>query len=151
MGQTDGRSPFEPLSEAAYDSNAKVAPPLRSRRDVDAMVDGLVDGTVDFIATEVEPVTREYHRLGAEREDHWGYHPGQLKILEGLKGRARGLGLWNFFLPDAETGEGLANLDYAYIAAELGKNPIASEVSRSDKYSPSVPSSRPGSARSPRS
>jgi acyl-CoA dehydrogenase len=36
-------------------------------------------------------------------------------------------GLWNFFLPDAETGEGLTNLDYAYIAAELGKNPLASE------------------------
>ena len=28
---------------------------------------------------------------------------------------------------DAETGEGLNNLDYAYIAGELGKNPIASE------------------------
>jgi acyl-CoA dehydrogenase len=35
--------------------------------------------------------------------------------------------LWNFFLPDAETGEGLKNLDYAYIAAELGKAPLASE------------------------
>jgi acyl-CoA dehydrogenase len=35
--------------------------------------------------------------------------------------------LWNFFLPDAETGEGLKNLDYAYIAVELGKNSIASE------------------------
>lgn len=31
------------------------------------------------------------------------------------------------FLPDAETGEGLSNLDYAYIAFELGKNPLASE------------------------
>jgi acyl-CoA dehydrogenase len=29
--------------------------------------------------------------------------------------------------PDAETGEGLSNLDYAYIAQELGKNPLASE------------------------
>jgi acyl-CoA dehydrogenase len=36
--------------------------------------------------------------------------------------------LWNFFLPNAETGEGLSNLDYAYIAAELGKYPIASET-----------------------
>ena len=35
--------------------------------------------------------------------------------------------MWNFFLPNAETGEGLSNLDYAYIAMELGKNPIASE------------------------
>ncbi|SVB69629.1 uncharacterized protein METZ01_LOCUS222483, partial [marine metagenome] len=92
-----------------------------------AMSDGarpLYDAVVEFIATEVEPVTLEFHQLGAVRDDHWGYHPGQLDILEGLKAKAREKGLWNFFLPDAETGEGLSNLDYAYIAAELGKNPI---------------------------
>ena len=33
-----------------------------------------------------------------------------------------------FFLPNAETGEGLSNLDYAYIAAELGKSPLAPET-----------------------
>ena len=32
-----------------------------------------------------------------------------------------------FFLPDSDTGEGLTNLDYAYIAAELGKYELASE------------------------
>ena len=41
--------------------------------------------------------------------------------------KARAQGLWNFFLPNAETGEGLSNLDYAYIASELGKNRLASE------------------------
>jgi len=30
-------------------------------------------------------------------------------------------------LPDDETGQGLSNLDYAYIAAELGRTPLASE------------------------
>ena len=30
-------------------------------------------------------------------------------------------------LPDTEYGQGLNNLDYAYIAAELGKFPLASE------------------------
>jgi len=44
-----------------------------------------------------------------------------------VKAKAKKAGLWNFFLPNAETGEGLSNLDYAYIANELGKNPIASE------------------------
>ena len=37
------------------------------------------------------------------------------------KAKAKEEGLWNFFLPDAETGEGLKNLDYAYIAVELGE------------------------------
>ena len=70
----------------------------------------LFDAVVAFIADEVEPVTGEFHRLGTERADHWGYHPGQLEILDDLKSRARAAGLWNFFLPDAETGEGLTNL-----------------------------------------
>ena len=50
-----------------------------------------------------------------------------LRLLDELKEKAKEKGLWNFFLPNAETGEGLSNLDYAYIAFELGKNPIASE------------------------
>ena len=75
----------------------------------------------------VEPITDEFFRLGEGREDPWSYAPGQLELLEGAKDKAKAEGLWNFFLPDAETGEGLANLDYAYIAMELGKNPIASE------------------------
>ena len=52
--------------------------------------------------------------------------PKQLDLLEGAKTAAKEAGLWNFFLPDAETGEGLSNLDYAYIATELGKSPLAS-------------------------
>ena len=48
-------------------------------------------------------------------------------MLETAKDKAKKAGLWNFFLPDAEIGQGLTNLDYAYIAAELGKSPLASE------------------------
>lgn len=80
-----------------------------------------------FVADEVEPRTEEFFRLGAGRAEHWGYGDGQLELLDGIKARAKQQGLWNFFLPDAETGEGLSNLDYAYIAIELGKNPIAAE------------------------
>ena len=80
-----------------------------------------------FIADEVEPVTATFFALGEGRDERWAWAPGQLELLDGLKTKAKDQGLWNFFLPDAETGEGLSNLDYAYIAAELGKNPIASE------------------------
>ncbi len=80
-----------------------------------------------FIAEEIDPVTEEFYRLGEGRADHWGFGEGQLELLDSVKDRARAAGLWNFFLPDAETGEGLSNLDYAYIAAELGRNPLASE------------------------
>jgi acyl-CoA dehydrogenase len=87
----------------------------------------LYDAVKKFIYTEVEPITAEFYRRGVGRADHWGYGEGQLELLESVKDKAKEQGLWNFFLPDAETGEGLSNLDYAYIAMELGKNPLASE------------------------
>jgi acyl-CoA dehydrogenase len=80
-----------------------------------------------FIAEEVEPITTQFFALGADPADRWSFAPGQLELLDGVKAKAKDQGLWNFFLPDAETGDGLKNLDYAYIAAELGKNPLASE------------------------
>jgi len=87
----------------------------------------LFDQVKAFIAAEVQPVTMEFFRLGEDRDDRWSWAPGQLELLDGVKAKAKEAGLWNFFLPDAETGEGLKNLDYAYIAAELGKSPLASE------------------------
>jgi len=82
-----------------------------------------------FIAEVVNPMAEQYEKLGAGRTgaDRWTYAPGQLELLDGAKAEAKKQGLWNFFLPDAETGEGLSNLDYAYIASELGKQPMASE------------------------
>jgi acyl-CoA dehydrogenase len=82
-----------------------------------------------FIVETVNPMAEKYNalsegRTGAER---WEYAPGQLDLLNAAKNQAKKEGLWNFFLPDSNTGEGLSNLDYAYIAAELGKSPMASE------------------------
>lgn len=47
--------PFEPLGTGAYDTNTKVAPPLRTRADVASLVQGLNDGAIDFIATDHAP------------------------------------------------------------------------------------------------
>ena len=80
-----------------------------------------------FIRDHVDPITEEFYALGEDREDRWSWAPGQLELLQVAKDKAKSQGLWNFFLPDAETGEGLKNLDYAYIAAELAKNPLASQ------------------------
>ena len=79
------------------------------------------------IEENVEPITEEFEALHQEKEDRWSWHPRQLELLEGAKNKAKESGLWNFFLPDSESGEGLTNLDYAYIAAELGKYGLASE------------------------
>jgi len=87
----------------------------------------LLDQVRKFIADEVEPMSEKYFALAEGRADRWSFADGQLELLDGVKAKAKAVGLWNFFLPDAETGEGLSNLDYAYIAFELGKAPLASE------------------------
>ena len=88
----------------------------------------LMDAVQKHIAGNIEPITEEFFALDKEKEDRWSWHPRQLELLEGAKNKAKESGLWNFFLPGySETGEGLTNLDYAYIATELGKYALASE------------------------
>ncbi|MCX8051418.1 MAG: dihydroorotase [Chlorobi bacterium] len=52
---------FTLTEEAAdgFNANAKMNPPLRTRADVDAIVEALADGTIDAIATDHAPHTRE--------------------------------------------------------------------------------------------
>ena len=87
----------------------------------------LFDAVTKHIADNVAPIEDEFRRLGEGRKDRWSWAPGQLELLEKAKNKAKASGLWNFFLPHAEIGRGLTNLDYAYIAVELGKHPLASE------------------------
>jgi len=54
MGNAGGH-PFDPLQTAAYDTYAKVNPPLRARSDMEIMAAGLADGTIDVIATDHAP------------------------------------------------------------------------------------------------
>ncbi len=54
MGNPAG-GPFAPLGTAAYDTSAKVNPPLRTTTDVDALIEGLADGAIDAIATDHAP------------------------------------------------------------------------------------------------
>lgn len=85
-----------------------------------------LDKVKQFIANDIEPVQEEFHNT-PNKEDHWSLSDRQAEILGGLKSKAKAAGLWNFFLPDWN-GEGVTNLDYAYLAIEMGKAPLAPEV-----------------------
>ncbi len=84
----------------------------------------LMDAVKKHITNNVDPITEEFFALDKEKEDRWTWHPRQLELLESAKNKAKESGLWNFFLPDSEIGDGLTNLDYAYIATELGKSSL---------------------------
>ena len=76
----------------------------------------------DFIAAEIWPLES---KVAADYEkDRWGVS----QTLEDIKAKAKGQGLWNFFLPDSERGGGLSNLDYAPLAELMGATPISSEA-----------------------
>lgn len=49
------------------DANWKMNPPLRSREDREALIQGLVDGTIDVIATDHAPHTPEEKAWGMEK------------------------------------------------------------------------------------
>jgi len=45
----------EEIQRQAYSGNTKVNPPLRTREDVEALIEALADGTIDFVATDHAP------------------------------------------------------------------------------------------------
>lgn len=79
-----------------------------------------------FVRERVVPNEATYHEQLVHSDDwrQWRIPP----VLEELKAEARGLGLWNLFLPDEEYGAGLDNRDYAPIAEITGKSFLAPEV-----------------------
>lgn len=60
----------------SYDTNYKMNPPLRTREDVDAMIEGLKDGTIDCIASDHAPHSIE------EKEMEFIYAPNGILGLE---------------------------------------------------------------------
>jgi len=47
----------------AFDANYKITPPLRTQKDIDALMEGLKDGTIDFITSDHDPIDIENKKL----------------------------------------------------------------------------------------
>eukprot|EP00602_Paraphysomonas_sp_CaronLab_P009780 CAMPEP_0185026830 /NCGR_PEP_ID=MMETSP1103-20130426/11335_1 /TAXON_ID=36769 /ORGANISM="Paraphysomonas bandaiensis, Strain Caron Lab Isolate" /LENGTH=698 /DNA_ID=CAMNT_0027560545 /DNA_START=514 /DNA_END=2610 /DNA_ORIENTATION=- len=81
-----------------------------------------------FINENVMPRENEIAMAGYEGNDRWQPSP----VLEELKLKARGEGLWNMFLPketdNGKFGAGFTNLEYAIMAELTGHSLIAPEV-----------------------
>ena len=82
-----------------------------------------------MIEDEIAPLDAEFHaEVGKHPKGRFFHTDRQLEILNGLKAKARERGLWNFWLTDSDRGYGLTTVEYAYLAEEMGKVPIAAEV-----------------------
>ncbi|MBW2588325.1 MAG: acyl-CoA dehydrogenase family protein [Deltaproteobacteria bacterium] len=79
-----------------------------------------------FVLERIVPNEQTYleQLVGTDNWREWKIPP----ILEDLKAEAKGLGLWNLFLPDEEYGAGLDNRDYAPVAEITGRSFLAPEV-----------------------
>jgi acyl-CoA dehydrogenase len=84
----------------------------------------LLERLIAFQEREIAPREEPYHRELLSREDPWTVLPA----IEELKGKAKQEGLWNLFLPDAERGAGLSNVQYAPLAERMGRSLITAEV-----------------------
>jgi acyl-CoA dehydrogenase len=84
----------------------------------------LLERLIDFGEQEVAPREEPYHRELLARSNPWVVLPA----VEELKTIAKREGLWNLFLPDAERGAGLSNVEYAPLAERMGRSLITAEV-----------------------
>jgi acyl-CoA dehydrogenase len=76
-----------------------------------------------FMDEHIYPNEKTYYEQ-VNSGDRWKILP----VLEELKSKARGEGLWNLFLPESEYGASLTNLEYAPLCEIMGRVPWSPEV-----------------------
>ena len=88
-----------------YDPNFKMNPPLRSQRDIDALLEGVADGTITVLGTDHAPHTKE------EKELEFAAAPF------GVIGLESALAMYRRALIDSET------IDWPHLIRMMSTNP----------------------------
>ena len=96
----------------------------------------LMERLSGFMRDEVAPAEAEYAAALGGGSDWRRWR--QPAVMETLKSKAKQAGLWNLFLPDAELGAGLANVDYAPLAEIMGHSFIAPKCSTAARRIPAT-------------
>jgi acyl-CoA dehydrogenase len=90
-------------------------------------VSALLQHLREFMDAHVVPAEAQFFaEVEANRRAGNAWQP--TRVIETLKARARSEGLWNLFLPESAHGAGLSNAEYAPLAEQMGRSPIAPEV-----------------------
>lgn len=82
-----------------------------------------------FIDKYVMPIEEDLVLWHSNPETKWKIHPR----IEELKDLAKSQGLWNLFVPieidpQNKFGKGFSNVEYSFMAEEMGRSPFASEL-----------------------
>ncbi len=110
----------------------------------DARTEELRERLLAFMTEHVYPAEQTAEEQRAAQDSPWSTVP----VLEELKAEAREQGLWNLFLPDAEYGAGLSNLQYAPLAEITGRSPqLAPTALTARRPTPGTWNCSPSSAR----
>ena len=77
-----------------------------------------------FMDAHVYPAERTFHDQLSAQSSRWQVPA----VVEDLKARARGEGLWNLFLPESDHGAGLTNEEYAPLCEIMGWSLLGPEA-----------------------
>ena len=89
--------------------------------DLDDKTRELRERLVTFTTERIVPSEPVFHEQLGRLEDRWAW--STVPVLEELRAEARGLGLWNLFLPvEHADSPGLTNLQYAPLAEVTGRS-----------------------------
>jgi acyl-CoA dehydrogenase len=79
---------------------------------------------IAFMEENVYPSEEIFERQLEELPSRWHIPP----VMEELKAKAKGQGLWNLFLPKHAYPESLTNVEYAHLCEIMGRSPIGPEA-----------------------
>ncbi|MEX2519675.1 MAG: acyl-CoA dehydrogenase family protein [Paracoccaceae bacterium] len=89
----------------------------------------LLEAVAKMLEERVYPVEAVFEsEIGRHPKGRFHHTDRQLEILKSLKDEAKARGLWNFWLTDSDRGYGLNTVEYAYLAAEMGKSKLGPET-----------------------
>ena len=90
-----------------------------------AEISALRDRVREFQDENINPVEASLH-ASLDREVGPGVpYPADIVAI---REKAQAEGLWNLFLPDAEYGAGLSNLDYSPLCEVMGRSPYGARA-----------------------
>ena len=91
--------------------------------DISPRAEQIRERVAAFMEEHTYPAEHEHHAEMDAMANRWAVS----QVVERLKEKAKGQGLWNLFMPKHEHPDGLTNVEYATICEVMGRSPLGPE------------------------